>query len=127
MEGFYGLFRVFDVSGWLPRAVRVVISRPFHQVLAFPIVKARVTDLFDFPFLFPFYFYRRRFVVSATRNAVWLQWRQQGYVEDWMDVDGGRQFKTIVEWTNDVFYFIWAESLVTELSTRVFQPYVLRV
>ena len=112
MEGLHGFLRVFDVCDWLPRAVRVVISNPFHQVLALPVVKARVTDLFDFPFLLPFYFYRRRFVVSTTRNAVWLQWRQQGYVEDWMDADGRWQFKTIVEWANNVFYFIRAESLV---------------
>ena len=76
MEDFYGFLRVFDVSDWLPRAVRVVISNPLHQVLAFSVVEARIADFFDFPFLFPFHFYRRRFVVSTTRNAVWLQWRQ---------------------------------------------------
>ena len=92
MEGLYGFLRVFDVCDWLPRAVRVVISNPFHQVLALPVVKARVTDLFDFPFLLPFYFYCRRLVVSATWDAIWLQRRQQGYVEDWVDADGGRQF-----------------------------------
>ena len=103
MEGFHSFLRVLDVGDWLPRAVRVVISNPFHQVLALSVVQARVADLFDFPFLFPFYFYRRRFVVSATRDAIWLQLRQQGHVEDWMDADGRRQFKTIVEWTNNDF------------------------